>query len=84
MIIYSNLYVSSRKKNITFPNMNIDNNHNKNCLAQMCNGGNGRCQFENDTGILKRHFQSGRILKHQEVKTRLPKEAAFNVFSLTF
>jgi hypothetical protein len=45
--------------------MNIDNNHNKNCLAQMCNGGNGSCQFENDTGILKRHFQSGRILKHQ-------------------
>jgi hypothetical protein len=32
----------------------------------------------------KKHFQSGRILKHQEVKTRLPKEAAFNVFSLTF
>jgi hypothetical protein len=32
----------------------------------------------------KRHFQSGRILKHQEVKKGLPKEAAFNVFSLTF
>jgi hypothetical protein len=32
----------------------------------------------------KKHFQNGRILKHQEVKTRLPKEAAFNVFSLTF
>jgi hypothetical protein len=31
--------------------MNMDNNHNKNCLAHMCNGRNGSCQFENDTGI---------------------------------